>query len=263
MLENLKKNLVYAFCAGIGILNFILFAFAYVESFYSYGKTDVASGISGYNTMNLFSGGFGGVMSSLVQIIIFILGLALLALGVCALLKAFGIFAQFPDKFGNFETKKLGEYGLFGLGGLNVLLLIFLIITCASNSESASEYGISYAGGVRLSAGIFIAIIFTVGAVVAFKILEKKFPANESGEKVTYQCVACGKKAKAKDKFCSQCGGAVETKIEQKIEYVCSKCKKKATAKDKFCNNCGGVIEQKVVESTVNENKEAKPTTAE
>ncbi len=247
MMEKIKSNLTYVACAILGLFNFILLAIPYIAAYYSYdfgklgGKESDSEGISGYKVMDLWDGGFSGAMSSLIQLFILLLGISLLAWGVMGLLKAFDLFEKFPDEIGKFESKKIGEYGLFGLGGLNTLLLIFLIIFSASNKEK-NDYGSS---GVRLSAGIFISIIITVGAVVALKILEKKLPPSENGEIVTYSCVKCGKKAKAADKFCSACGGEIEKKVVVKEEYACVKCGKRASAKDKFCSECGGEIKVK------------------
>ena len=248
MLEKIKSNLTYVVCAVLGLFNFILLAIPYISSYYSYdlgewgGKQSSSDGISGYKVMDMWEGGFSGVMSSLIQLFVLLLGIGLLAWGVLGLLKALDILPQFPDKLGGFESKKLGEFGLFGFAGLNVLLLVFLIIFSAANSESYSEYGYSSSAGIRLSAGIFISLILSVGAVVALKVLEKKFPASESAETVIYVCSKCGKRARAKDKFCNECGGAVEQQVKVNNKYVCTKCGKEATAKDKFCNACGGEI---------------------
>lgn len=202
----------------MGFLNFILLAIPYIAIFYSYefgdmfgGSRTESGGVSGYKVMDLWGSGFGGVMSSIVQIIILILGIALLAWGVMGLLKAFGYFDAFPDKLGKLESSKLGQLGLFGLAGLNILLLVFLIILTATNTESG--YGLT--AGYRLSAGIFISIVFTAGAAVALKILEKKFPASESGETIAYVCSKCGRKAKASDKFCSACGAEIIKVVPQ------------------------------------------------
>ncbi len=251
MKNKIKKNLTYVFCAGLGLLNFIFLAFNYIASFaeYSYagyGSYSQSYGVSGYKVMDLWELKFSGVMSSIIQLFILLVGIALLAWGVLGLLKTFGVFEKFPDRLGKLESKKIGEFGLFGFAGLNVLLLIFLIILTATNTEK-SEYG---SAGIRLSAGVFIAIVFTVGAVVTLKILEKKLPlTDEGGETVTYVCGKCGKKAKAKDKFCDACGGEIEKKVAIKEQYVCEKCGKKATGKDKFCNVCGGAVVVKKEES--------------
>ena len=250
MMEKIKSNLAYVGCAILGLLNFILLAIPYISSYYSYdlgewgGKQSSSDGISGYKVMDLWDGGFSGVMSSLVQLFVLIGGIALLAWGVLGLLKAFGIFDKFPDRLGNIESKKIAEFGIFGLAGLNVLLLVFLIILSATNSESYSEYGMESSAGIRLSAGIFISLVITVGAAVALKILEKKLPVGES-ESVIYACSKCGKKARSTDKFCNACGGEIEKKVVVKEEYACEKCGKRATAKEKFCSACGGEIKVK------------------
>ena len=251
MMEKMKSNLAYVGCAILGLLNFILLAIPYISSYYSYdlgewgGKQRGSDGISGYKVMDLWEGGLSGVMSSLIQIFVLIGGIALLAWGVLGLLKAFGIFDKFPDRLGNIESKKIAEFGIFGLAGLNVLLLVFLIILSATNSESYSEYGMESSAGIRLSAGIFISLVITVGAAVALKILEKKLPASDSGETVTYVCSKCGKKARSSDNFCNACGGEIEKKVVIKEEYACEKCGKRATAKEKFCSACGGEIKVK------------------
>ncbi len=242
MINKIKNNLTYLFCAGLGLFNFIFLAFPYVESFVDsrdYPAMNWSQGVSGYKVMQFFEMGFSGVMSAIFQIIILILGIAILGFGVLGLLKAFGIVSVLPDEIGKFKTEKIGDFALYALAGLNLLLFIFLIILCASNTES---YGSTSSAGVRLSAGVFFVLIFVIGAVVALIILKKKFPATEGGESVSFVCSQCGKKAKAKDKFCNACGGAIEKKVERKEEYVCSKCGDKATAKDKFCNECGGAI---------------------
>ncbi len=253
MMEKIKSNLTYVICAVLGLFNFILLAIPYVTVYSKSGFTNYSDGVSGYKMLEIWGNDeyyladakFGGVMSSLIQLFVLLLGIAILAWGTLGLLKAFGIFGQFPDKLGKLESRKLGEFGLCGLAGLNVLLLVFLIIFTATNSEKINEYGYTFEGGYKLSAGIFISLVITAGAVVALKLLEKKFPANDSGETITYVCNKCGKKAKAVDKFCSACGGEIEKKVVVKEEYACVKCGRKASAKEKFCSECGGEIKVK------------------
>ena len=73
--------------------------------------------------------------------------------------------------------------------------------------------GISGSAGIRMSAGIFITLIFAVGSVVAMKFLQKKFPANADNEpQISYLCENCGKKVKKTVKFCPECGGKVVEK---------------------------------------------------
>ena len=251
MFEKIKSNVSYVGCAILGLLNFILLAIPYISSYYSYdlgewgGKQSDSDGISGYKVMDLWEGGFSGVMSSLIQILALIVGIALLAWGILGLLKVFGIFDEFPDRLGNMESKKIGEFGIFGLAGLNALLLVFLIILSIAHTESYSEYGMEGSAGIRLSAGIFISLVITVGAAAALKILEKKLPATDSGEVTTYACNRCGKKARSSDNFCNACGGKIEKKVVVKQEYACDKCGKRVTAKEKFCSDCGGEIKAK------------------
>lgn len=222
MKNKIKNSWAYVLCAGIGLLNFILLAITYTSEFYSYeydrsygygygfsGSGSYSYGISGYRVMSLWGFGFGGVISSLLQIFILLTGIALLAWGTMGLLKSFGVFEKFPDAVGGKDSKKLGEWGLLMLAGLNVLLLIGMIIFTASNTETVEIYGGEESSGFKLSAGIFISIVFTVGAYVALKILQKKCPAGEQLEEAEYLCEKCGKKAKKKDKFCNECGGAV------------------------------------------------------
>ena len=169
----IKKNWAHFFCAVLGLFNFILLAIPYVAAFMKtegWLEMSVSEGISGYKVMDMWDGGFSGVMSSLIQIFILILGIALLVWGVLGLLKAKGICKVLPDKIGNFENKKISEMGLLAMAVLNFLLFIFLIIVTAVNTEK-------YAGGstgIKLSAGIFLAIIFWTAAYVGAKLLDKK-----------------------------------------------------------------------------------------
>lgn len=256
MMDKLKRNLAYVFCAGLGLFNFIFLAFSYVKMYSesNVSNTNYSEGISGYELLKIWGkdmyymedAKFGGIMSSLMQLLVLIVGIALLAWGVLGLLKAFGVMQKFPDKLGKVESKKIAELGIFGIAGLNVLLLVFLIIFTATNSEKIDEtyYGVRYTAeaGYKLSAGPFLAIIFTAGSAVALKLCQKFVPVGDSGQAVTYACAKCGKRARAADKFCSACGGEIEKKVTVKQEYVCAKCGKTASDKDKFCNSCGGEI---------------------
>ena len=181
----IKKNWAYFCCVVLGLFNFILFAIPYVAAFVEtkswVGDLSYSEGISGYRVMDMWDGGFSGVMSSLLQIFILILGIVLLVLGVLGLLKAKNICKVLPDKLGNVESKKAGEIGLLVMTILNVLLLIFLIIVTAQNTEKY-EGG---AAGIKLSAGIFLAIIFWAAAYVSGKFIAKKVvnePVTETVE---------------------------------------------------------------------------------
>ena len=181
----IKKNWAYFCCVVLGLFNFILFAIPYVAAFVEtkswVGDLSYSEGISGYRVMDMWDGGFSGVMSSLLQIFILILGIVLLVLGVLGLLKAKNICKVLPDKLGNVESKKAGEIGLLVMTILNVLLLVFLIIVTVQNTEGDS----SGRAGIKLSAGIFLAIIFGAAAYVGGKLIEKKAnsePATETAE---------------------------------------------------------------------------------
>ncbi len=220
MKNKIFSNLAYLCCSGLGLMNFILFAFPYAASYYSYdlgqwgGKSSSSVGISGYGVMRLWSGGFGGFMSALVQLTLFLLGLAMLGYGAYCFLKAIGVIK--PDILPATLCKKAyAELAVYAYAALNILLLVFLIILCASNSESESDYGFTASAGIRLSAGIFITLIFGVGAAVVQKILPAKLGASENNTpSVSYTCSQCGKKAKKGVKFCPECGGKVEETVD-------------------------------------------------
>lgn len=218
-MRTIRENLTYVFCAGLGILSFLLWAIPYVENFeeIKLGEigNSVASGVNGYGILDLWTKGFGGVMSSILQILIVLLAVAMIAYGVCGLLKAFKLFTAFPDTVGKYEMKKLGDLALFVYAGLQVLLLIFLIVLCQMNTqkESSPEQDYVMAEGIRLHAGVFIAILFSVAAFVGRRVLEKKFPAD--APIVKYVCSSCGKRARAKDNFCNVCGGKIVRVVEE------------------------------------------------
>ncbi len=172
MKQKIVSNLSYLICAGLASLHFILLAFPYVASYYSYdlgawgGEQSVSYGISGYKVMDLWDGGFGGVMSALTQLLILLFVLGMLGYGVYGVLKAWGIIrvTVIPEKF---CSKAYATLAVYAYAALHVLLLIFLIILSASNSESA----LGGEAGIRLSAGIFITLVMAAGGVVAGKIL--------------------------------------------------------------------------------------------
>ena len=238
MLDTIKKNLVYSLCAALGVLQFILFAIPYFAAFVSgYGQSE-SKGFSGYKVMDLWDTGFGGIMSSIVQILILIAGIALLGIGAIGLLKAFDVI-DLTDKFGNLDVKDLGKKGIFAYGGLQVLLFFFMIIFTASNTESM----LGMKAGFRFSAGLFITMIFVGAAIAALIVVPKKFPVDENAPSVTYVCGQCGKKSKASNKFCPACGGAIVEKVaEPKPVYVCSGCGKSAKASEQYCGSCGSPV---------------------
>ena len=274
MFEKIKRNLPYAFSALLGFLNFIFLAIPYASVFMSYGKEkEIYATVSGYNVigwkgksteydlteaMNLE--GFGAVLSSILTVLILVAGIALLAWGVCGLLKAFGVFSQFPSKLGKLESRKIASIGLIAFAGLQILLLLALILTCSANTQTEKTWMGTVTAGIQLGAGIFVSLIFAGGAVLANFLLEKYVPSCAEGEDAIYVCSGCGKSAKANDKFCTNCGGAIVKKVIVKRVFACSQCGKPATENDRFCTNCGGMI-QEVVEKQYLCSQCGKPAT--
>ena len=247
MLEKIKGNLAYTFCAFFGVFNFILFALPYLGAYVSSnGNSSTLATRSGYQVMDLWNSDFWGVMSSLVQVLILILCLALLAIGVLGLLKVFGVLSTLPEQIENFVSEKFAKLGVFGFAALNILLFVLLLIYAFSNTESQSVYGYEYEAGVSLRVGTYLALVLSAGAAAVLKFLGDKSAQGATVGSVEYVCTKCGKKGKAVDKFCNACGGAVEKRTVLPTEYVCTKCGKKAKASDKFCNACGGAVEQRV-----------------
>ncbi len=244
MKNKVLANLSYIMCAGLGLLNFIFLAIPYVASFMKDASNDFSMNVSGYALMSAWDAGAGGVLSALVQIFVLIFGLMMLGYGICGILKMCGVFDQFPDKIGAVKSKQLAEIALYIFLGLNALLLIFMIILTATNTETVEEYGYSMSAGIRFSAGIFISLIFTIGAIVALKVLEKQFPVEDDTVQVTFLCTKCGKRARRGAKFCHVCGGEVERREHGGEKYQCSVCGKKARYGDNFCIECGGAIER-------------------
>ena len=142
---------------------------------------EMTEGLSGYDVITEFGDaelGFFGTLSTIVQVLVLIAGIAILVYGVLGLLGAFNVV-----KLG-FVKKGIASKALMVYAALNVLLLICLIIVCIDNTEEIAEYGVK--AGIKLQAGIFVTVILAAGAVVADKLLGKKFaeveeaPAEES-----------------------------------------------------------------------------------
>ncbi|MDR3263425.1 MAG: hypothetical protein LBT30_03865 [Clostridiales bacterium] len=174
-----KQNLHWLFFAGMGFLSFILLSIPYI-TLYVKGYMNASAGVNGYGIMSSWGLGFGGVMSSLFQLVIFLTGHCLLALGIVGFLKEFKVI-KIPDKIGKFDLKQWGSLLLLAYAALNVLLLIFLIILCATNKNIVTipatyfTAAYKYTTGYRLSAGIFMTIIFSAGAFAALYLLNKKY----------------------------------------------------------------------------------------
>lgn len=254
MMEKIKANFSYVLCACMGLLHFILMAFRYAAAFYKYdGEREVLEKWNGYNLMKFedFEGSKAEALSSvngILQILLLIVAVGMLLYGALGLLKAFGLFEQFPNQVGKYESKKIANWALLAYAGLNVLLLLFLLIWAGANTESEEIFGMKIKAGVSVSFGAFFTLVIGCCAAAA-PIMLPKFVSglNEGGSaagpQVSYRCTQCGKAASKNEKFCNVCGGAIAAEVVKQYNYVCGKCGKKAKKTDKFCNACGGAIE--------------------
>ena len=114
MKEKILKSLGYIFCAGLGLFTLILLATPYLTYVYGYTYNDsiVSSGpnnfslnLSGYRTMDLWSLGVGGVMTSLLQIFVLILALLMIAWYF-----ATALAKQYADAIKFLEFKSLSKW---------------------------------------------------------------------------------------------------------------------------------------------------------
>ncbi len=255
MKNKLLSNLSYILCAGLGLLTFIFFAVPYVTSFltlYTTGwkQENTVDIVNGYQALTKFWGeGFFFVISAILQILVLLLGVAMLAFGVWALLKVFNVVKIFPEKVWKLESKRLSAYALYAYAALQGLLFLFLSLSCATRTGTERNDLYTLTSGFRLNAGIFIAIVFALATVGALHLQPKLFPAedNDRMEKV-YLCSACGKKGKRGMTFCPDCGGKIEEQFRPVVQYICSACGKKAKKGMRFCPHCGGKVEEKTTE---------------
>ncbi len=176
MANTIKQNLTYILCAALGLFTFIFLAIPYVAAFAEGMGMEMTEGLSGYEVISDFGDaelGFFGTLSTIVQVLVLIAGIAILAYGVLGLLGAFNVV-----KLG-FVKKDLASKALMVYAALNVLLLICLIIVCIANTDEETYSGITVKSGIKLQAGIFVTVILAAGAVVADKLLGKKFATVE------------------------------------------------------------------------------------
>lgn len=170
MADKIKQNLSYIFCAALGLFTFIFLAIPYVAAFVEGMGNSATSALSGYEVISEFGDaelGFFGTLSTILQVLVVICGVGLIAYGVLGILGAFDVLKL------SFINHKLASIALIAYAALNLALLVSLIIVCIVNTEEM--YG--YTVGMKLSAGIFVTVVFAVAAVVVDKILGKKFSA--------------------------------------------------------------------------------------
>lgn len=266
MLNKLKANLSYIVCAFLGMFHFVMLAFNYLSAYVRFeGKRESEGFCNGYEMLKFadFDGSKAEaltVINGILQILLIVVAVALLAIGVMGILKAFGVFKQFPDKLGNLETKNIAVLGLLGYVAITLLLFVLMLIWSGVNAQEMFGYKVGFTAGF----GIWFALFFGAALAAAPIVLPKFVPffQETSGVQVTYHCEKCGKKAGKNEKFCNDCGGAVVAEVVKQYTYVCSGCGKKMKKTDKFCNACGGAVVEREVALDIPETAPADSDTA-
>lgn len=250
----IRANLKWVFAGLFGLLNFILLAIPY-SAYCSYSGNiwsdnyaetlyQTRSGISGYDIVDLgrvlqgTDAAAAGSAAATFNVFALLVGLAMLAICACGILKYFGLL-PIPDKLGRMKTDFVVDIAFFALIGFNLLVMICL---SAVHGISVTERAVgdnTFTIGYALSAGVFLTLIFAAGAYAAMVVLDKKLPADPGRVKV---CTACGKRNSMSANFCTACGAPTEERKEGETSFECEKCGKKARYKDKFCSACGGRI---------------------
>ena len=217
---NIKKVFKPACYAAIGLLTIVFMLFGYAAAFASYGGESRSEGMSAYKCMNLGEESLANAIEQLLGseaiatffftfaaiglILMLILSIALVLMGVDGFLKEFaGI-----DLLKNVDAKLVERiykiiYRAYFIS--NVASAGCLAIACLLNTYSV--FGMTM--GFRPDFGMYLLVIFAVAVWFGLPRLEKKIGLIADVPEVTYQCSACGAKAKAGDKFCSVCGAAV------------------------------------------------------
>lgn len=266
MMEKIKSNFTYALCAALGLLQMLFMMMPFYGVFMKAMGQSESVNFNGFSLLKMkfaamggdlgeameelgggdgLSSGFLFTMAGILQLLALLLALAMLTIGVLALLKEYNMFDKFPEKLGNYETKKLANLAIRVFGALNFVSLMLLVMFGAANTLEESFWGITVSAGVSVGAGAWLAGIIGFAGSGAVMFLPKYVPGldeGSAGPQVAYHCVQCGKKASKTEKFCNSCGGAVVAEEVKQYNYVCEKCGKKAKKTDKFCNACGGAI---------------------
>ncbi len=253
MTFDLKKLFHPLAFAAVGLFHFIFMFFNYAAAFANSLGFKETKGFSAYKCMvigedsiargmnELSENGFRSFllfMVTLLLILTILVAVALLVIGALGLLKELAgvdILGGEAWELANKLSKLIFKTYFL----LNAAAALLLIVSCFFNVKE-SVYGVTLEAGLRPGIGMYFLLIF--GALVFFglPLLEKKLSTTLTIERVTYRCSACGAKAKAADKFCSACGGAVVQ--QESVQYRCSACGAKAKAGDKFCSVCGAAI---------------------
>lgn len=252
-MEKIKANLNYVLCTFLGAFHFVMLAFTYYTAFAKYdGDRNSEAWCNGYKVMSFgkfegYSAEWLAIIIGILQILLLIAAVGLLVYGVMGLLKAFGVFEQFPDKIGGFDSKKLASLALMGYVAITALLFVLMIIWGICNTDSQSMYGYKIKAGFHVGFGAYFALIFSGLIAATPLVLPKYVPGlNEetsAGPQVVYACTNCGKKAPKGVRFCNACGGNVAASVVKQYNYVCTGCGRKMKKTDRFCNVCGGSVQ--------------------
>lgn len=172
----------WIFCAGMGLVNFILLAIPYMTLRYmGLGYTGGASqltyavtksGVSGYAVLGWTTGGAFGAACAF-QIMALIVGLAMLVFGVLGILGALG-YVRLPEKIGAVRLKQIVRILFVAFIVLNVIELFCLGAVQAKFSDTVTYGNETFKTGYFLSAGVFLTLAVSAGAFVAMIMLSKK-----------------------------------------------------------------------------------------
>ena len=180
--DNNKKLVMWGFPAALGFLSFILMAIDYIESFISVGSIlDESQGYNGYKLLDMFELEKYGSVISIVQIMVLVVSIFLLVIGALGILKEYKII-NLPDSVAEMPISYFSKLGMIVHTALNLILLVFTIILTVDYTEK-NGFGTL---GFRLSAGIFIMLIVSLGVTAVYVYLESKgfFSSDEASESV-------------------------------------------------------------------------------
>lgn len=172
MKEKILKNLSYFFSAGLGLFTLIIFAFPYLKMRMKEDIFTVVLGTAnGYSVMGLFDYKFAGVISSILQILILSIAVAMLVYGIIGLLCVFVKDKKSFLKIGTMKSQTLVEFGMLIYSALNALLMIFLIIICAQYNQDFVE---RTSMKLITSIGVYLAMFVPILAFFALKFFAKE-----------------------------------------------------------------------------------------
>lgn len=180
--DNNKKLVMWGFPAALGFLSFILMAIDYIESFISVGSIlDESQGYNGYKLLDMFEFEKYGSVISIVQIMVLVVSIFLLVISALGILKEYKII-NLPESVAEMPISYFSKLGMIVHTALNLILLVFTIILTVDYTEK-NGFGTL---GFRLSAGIFIMLIVSLGVTAVYVYLESKgfFSSDEASESV-------------------------------------------------------------------------------